>query len=148
MRARKVVLCAGSHVDRLGQRAFLLKTWGYTVVTAATAKEALASLEVLAKGITGQVDLLCIDLPLADLTSEILGEARRAHPGLRTIIVSNHFEYYDAYGADVMLSKGSNSAAELLERIRVLVARKRGPKKKPVARALPPFGSKSKGRAA
>jgi two-component system response regulator CpxR len=144
MRPRKVVLCAGSNPDRLGERAFLLKIWGYTVITAATAIEALASLESL---LPGQLDLLCLDLPLDNLTPEILEQARRVCPELRTLITSNHESaYYRAYCADVLLIRGST--AELIERVRILVARKRGPKKKPVARALPPFGSKSKRRAA
>jgi hypothetical protein len=60
------------------------------------------------------------------------------------MIVSGTVTGYDRAGrADVFLPKGACSPAELLERVRVLVARKRGPRKsvfptsnQPVAAAL------------
>ena len=132
MRARKVVLCAGMNEDRMSRRAFLFATWGYRVAKAATAEEALATLKLLGQEPSGAVDLLCIDLPLEGLTPKILAEAKRRRPLLRTLITSNHSAYYDPYGADVLLTKGNDSPAELLERIRIMVVRKRGPQKKPV----------------
>jgi hypothetical protein len=46
------------------------------------------------------------------------------------MIVSGTVNSFDrACAADVFLPKGACSAAEMIERIRVLVARKRGPKK-------------------
>jgi hypothetical protein len=60
------------------------------------------------------------------------------------MIISGTVAGYDRAGrADVFLPKGACSPAELLERVRVLVARKRGPRKsvfhlsnQPVAAAL------------
>jgi two-component system response regulator CpxR len=145
MRAPKLILLVGSHLDRMSRRAFLLKTWGYRVTTAATAKEALATLEICGgQGSPNEVDLLLIDLPLMDLTAKILADAKHAHPGLRTLITSNHSAYYDPYGADVLLTTYGDSPARLLEQIRILVARKRGPHKKPPPIPLPLFGSKSR----
>lgn len=52
------------------------------------------------------------------------------HPGLPAMIVSGTVNAADrAVQADVFLPKGACSPAEMIERIRVLVARKRGPKK-------------------
>jgi hypothetical protein len=52
------------------------------------------------------------------------------HPQLPALIVSGTVTAYDRAGrADVFLPKGACSPAELLERVRILVARKRGPKK-------------------
>jgi hypothetical protein len=46
------------------------------------------------------------------------------------MIISGTVTGYDRAGrADVFLPKGACSPAELLERVRVLVARKRGPRK-------------------
>ena len=46
------------------------------------------------------------------------------------MIISGTVSAFDrAVSADVFLPKGASSPAEMMERIRVLVARKRGPKK-------------------
>jgi two-component system, OmpR family, response regulator CpxR len=55
------------------------------------------------------------------------------------MIVSGTVNAFDrALHADVFLPKGASSPAEMIERIRVLVARKRGPKK-----AVPPATSRA-----
>jgi hypothetical protein len=52
------------------------------------------------------------------------------------MIVSGTVNAFDrASCADVFLPKGASSPAEMIERIRVLVARKRGPKKAHYAQA-------------
>jgi hypothetical protein len=56
--------------------------------------------------------------------------AKQLHPALPSMIVSGTIASFDrACSADVFLPKGVSSPAEMIERIRVLVARKRGPKK-------------------
>ena len=135
MRPKKVILCVGADESRLSQRVFLLKTCGYCALTATTAKEALA---ILSARLPGVVDLIVADLPLEDLDAEIFVQAKRMDPQLHPLATSNHSAWYDPLGADVLLRKGSDSPAELLERIRVLVVRKRGPKKKVLRTALEP----------
>jgi hypothetical protein len=50
------------------------------------------------------------------------------------MLVSGTVVAFDrACSADVFLPKGASSPAEMIERIRVLVARKRGPKKAHIA---------------
>ena len=62
-------------------------------------------------------------MPLLDLRQQL-------QPALPAMIVSGSVSAYDrAVRADVFLPKGACSPAELLERVRILVARKRGPKK-------------------
>jgi DNA-binding response OmpR family regulator len=62
--------------------------------------------------------------------NELVRRAKQMHPTLPTLIVSGTVTNYDrALAADAFLPKGAGSPSELLERIRVLVARKRGPKK-------------------
>ena len=54
------------------------------------------------------------------------------------MIVSGTVNAFDrAVHADVFLPKGASSPAEMIERIRVLVARKRGPKKASAAQLAP-----------
>ena len=62
--------------------------------------------------------------------NELVRRAKQLHPGLPAMIVSGTVNAFDrALHADVFLPKGASSPAEMIERIRVLVARKRGPKK-------------------
>jgi two-component system response regulator CpxR len=72
-------------------------------------------------------------MPLMD-GNELVRRAKQLHPTLPAMIVSGTVAAYDRAGrADVFLPKGACSPAELLERVRVLVARKRGPRKASVA---------------
>ena len=58
------------------------------------------------------------------------------HTGLPTMIVSGTVHAAErATAADVFLPKGASSAAEMVERVRVLVSRRRGPKR--MAEAAP-----------
>ena len=77
--------------------------------------------------------------------AEVLRQAKRLLPSLRTLLLCHHTEVeYDRAVADVILPPEAGRA-ELLERAKILCIRKRGPTKKPPARPLPPFGSKSDG---
>jgi CheY-like chemotaxis protein len=76
--------------------------------------------------------------------NELVRRAKELHPGLPAMIVSGTVNAFDrALHADVFLPKGASSPAEMIERIRVLVARKRGPKKSTI-----PASTKSAGQAA
>jgi CheY-like chemotaxis protein len=62
--------------------------------------------------------------------NELIRRAKQLHPGLPAMIVSGTVTAFDrACYADVFLPKGVSSPAEVLEKVRVMVARKRGPKK-------------------
>ena len=57
--------------------------------------------------------------------NELVRRAKDMHPQLPALIVSGTVTAYDRAGrADVFLPKGACSPAELLERVRILVARK------------------------
>jgi CheY-like chemotaxis protein len=128
MRPKKSILCVESNEQILSVRTFLLETRGYRVLSATTAQEAL---EILERTLPGTIDLLLTDLLLPQMDgNELVRRARQLHPALPTMIVSGTVTSYDrALAADAFLPKGASTPAELLERIRVLVARKRGPKK-------------------
>ena len=128
MRPKKVILCVDSNEQTLAVRTFLLETRGYRVVSAMDAQSALEQLEGFEQG---TVDLLLSDLLLTGMDgNELVRRAKDMHPLLPTLIVSGTVTSYDrALAADAFLPKGASSPAELLDRIRVLVARKRGPKK-------------------
>ena len=132
MRPKKVILCVDDNETTLSVRTFLLETRGYRVLTATTAQQALEILErSCTNGGPGCLDLLIADLLLPGMDgNELVRRAKQMHPMLPTLIVSGTVASFDrALAADAFLPKGASSAVELLDRIRVLVARKRGPKK-------------------
>lgn len=128
MRPRKVILCVDDNEQTLAVRKFLLETRGYRVLTAACAQHALEMLETPE---TGSVDLLLCDLIMPHVDgSELVRRARAVRPGIPTLMISGTIAQFDRGSeADAFLPKGACSAVELLERVRILVARKRGPKK-------------------
>jgi CheY-like chemotaxis protein len=137
MRPKKVVWVVDDNDAVLSCRCFLLETRGYRVVKFTSPAAALAT---LANARPGSVDLLLSDLLMPEMDgNELVFRAKQLHPGLPTMIVSGTVESYDLAGqADVFLPKGACTPAEMLERVRILVARKRGPKGlRPVLDALP-----------
>lgn len=132
MRPKKTILCVDDNEQVLSVRSFLLETRGYRVISRTNPQEAL---ELISNAVPGSIDLLLCDLVMPGMDgNELVRRAKHLHPTLPAMIVSGAVATYDRAGrADVFLPKGAASAAELLERIRVLVARKRGPRK-----ALPP----------
>ena len=128
MRPKKTILCVDDNEQVLSVRTFLLETRGYRVIPALSSQQAL---EVVEQSLPGSVDLLLCDLLMPQMDgNELVRRAKQLHPGLPAMIVSGTVNAFDrASCADVFLPKGASSPAEMIERIRVLVARKRGPKK-------------------
>jgi two-component system, OmpR family, response regulator CpxR len=128
MRPKKTILCVDDNEQVLSVRTFLLETRGYRVIGALSAPQAL---EIVEQSLPGSLDLLLCDLIMPQMDgNELVRRAKQLHPGLPAMIVSGTVNAFDrAVHADVFLPKGASSAAEMIERIRVLVARKRGPKK-------------------
>jgi CheY-like chemotaxis protein len=133
LRPKKTILCVDDNEQVLSVRTFLLETRGYNVITASNAQEALGFIQ---RSLPGALDLLLCDLLMPQMDgNELVRRAKQLHPGLPAMIVSGTVNAADrAICADVFLPKGACSPAEMMERIRVLVARKRGPKK---AQAVP-----------
>ena len=128
MRPKKTIVCVDDNEHVLSVRTFLLETRGYRVIALTNPHEAL---EVIARSLPGSLDLLLADLMMAQMDgNELVRRAKNLHPQLPALIVSGTVTAYDRAGqADVFLPKGACTPAELLERVRILVARKRGPKK-------------------
>ncbi len=128
MRPKKTILCVDDNEQVLSVRTFLLETRGYRIIATRNAQEAL---EVLKQSLPGTLDLVLCDLLMPQMDgNELVRRAKQLHPGLPAMIVSGTVNAFDrALYADVFLPKGASSPAEMIERIRVLVARKRGPKK-------------------
>jgi len=135
MRPRKTIVCVEDNEQVLSVRKFFLETRGFRVLAMSTAAEAL---EYLRGAMPGSVDLLLADLIMPQMDgNELVRRAKQVHPGLPTMLVSGTVSNFDrASAADAFLPKGASTAAEMLDRIRILVARKRGPKKHVVAASV------------
>ena len=111
----------------------MLETRGYRVLAYTDAQQAM---ERFAQG---GVDLVLTDLIMPGIDGSKLIENVKFHsPGTPAILVSGKVKIYERdTGADVFLAKGMYAPADLLERIRLLLVRKRGPKRA-LARTHPP----------
>jgi len=128
MRPKKTILCVDDNEQILSVRTFLLETRGYRVIAVDNPHHAL---ETISTSLPGTLDLLLCDLIMPQMDgNELVRRAKEIHPGLPAMIISGTVTGYDRAGrADAFLPKGACSPAEVLERVRILVARKRGPRK-------------------
>lgn len=134
MRAKKTILCIDDNEQSLSVRKFMLETRGYSVVACSNGQDALNAFN------KGGIDLILSDLMMPDLDgAELVKRMKHRAPTIPAIIFSGKIKIYDKdMQADVFLPKGMYAPTELLERIRVLLVRKRGPKKAVVHASIPP----------
>jgi two-component system, OmpR family, response regulator CpxR len=143
MRPKKTILCVDDNEQVLSVRKFLLETRGYRVATARSAEEAIERFR------QGGIDLVLGDLVMPQMDgNEMVRRMKDISPEVPMILISGSVRNFDrANRADAFLPKGASSPVEMLERIRVMIARKRGPRKvlRPVfaASEAPAFDSVS-----
>ena len=126
MRPKKTILCVDHNEQALAVRKFMLETRGYRVLTALSGYDALEIFHVLAESILVLSDLV---MPQMD-GNEMVRRMKELSPEVPTILVSGTVKAFErANRADAFLPKGACTPAEVLERIRVMIARKRGPKR-------------------
>jgi CheY-like chemotaxis protein len=125
MRPRKVILCVDSNEQALSVRKFLLETRGYRAVGVLHAQAALERFEA------GGVDMVLSDLTIPGMDgNEMIRRMKQQAPEVPMLLLSGTVKDFSrADAADAFLPKGANNSLELLERIRVLMVRKRGPKR-------------------
>lgn len=125
MRPKKVILCVDDNDQVLSVRKFVLETRGYRVLTANTAEQALELYD------HGKVDLVIADLIMPKCSGDdLISRLKEIAPWVPAVLVSGSIKQCDPTSrADAFLPKGGCSPQELLERVRVLLVRKRGPKK-------------------
>jgi len=124
MKAKKTILCVDDHEQSLSIRKLILETRGYRVIDCTSGEQALAAFSGSA------VDLVLTDLVMPGMSgNDLVTRIKQLSPATPVILFSGQVKMYDQDTlADVFLPKGMFSPAELLERIRVLLVRKRGPK--------------------
>ncbi len=125
MKPKRTILCVDDNEQSLSIRKVMLETRGYRVVACA---EARCALEEFRKG---GVDLVLSDLVMPNMDgTELIREIKALSPHTPAILFSGKIRVYERETqADVFLPKGMYAPAELLERIRLLLVRKRGPKR-------------------
>lgn len=125
MRPKKVILCIDDNDQALSVRKFVLETRGYRVLTAKNAEQAIELYDC------GRVDLVISDLVMPHCNgNDLIMQLKEIAPWVPAVLVSGSIKQFDpTTRADAFLPKGASSPQELLERVRVLLVRKRGPKK-------------------
>jgi two-component system, OmpR family, response regulator CpxR len=125
MRPKKVILCVDDNDQALSVRKFVLEARGYRVLTAKTAEEAIELYD------RGRVDLVITDLVMPHCNgNDLIMQLKEIASWVPAVLVSGSIKQFDpTTRADAFLPKGACSPQELLERVRVLLVRKRGPKK-------------------
>jgi two-component system, OmpR family, response regulator CpxR len=125
MKPKKTILCVDDNEQALSIRKVMLETRGYRVLAFNNGEQALEAFR------RGGVDLVLSDLMMPGIDgSRLIEEVKKASPQTPAVLISGRIKIYERENvADVFLPKGSYEPAELLERIRLLLVRKRGPKR-------------------
>jgi two-component system, OmpR family, response regulator CpxR len=125
MKPKRTILCVDDNEQSLSIRKILLETRGYRVLAFSSGAEALERFK------RGGVDLVLTDLIMPGFDgTKLIEEVKALSPETPTILLSGKIRIYDRETrADVFLPKGMYAPVELLERIRLLLVRKRGPKR-------------------
>ena|ERR1035437_632903 len=124
MKVKKTILCVDDHEQSLSIRKLMLETRGYRVIVCTTGAEAT---EIFRRG---GIDLVLTDLMMPGMDGDELARyVKQVSPKTPVILFSGKVRFYDqTTQADVFLPKGMYAPIEVLERIRLLLIRKRGPK--------------------
>ena len=125
MKPKRTILCVDDNEQSLSIRKVLLETRGYRVLVFTSGQEALDRFR------KGGVDLVLTDLIMPGVDgSKLIDEIKNLSPQTPTILLSGKVKIYSHdTKADVFLPKGMYTPADLLEHIRLLLVRKRGPKR-------------------
>lgn len=112
----------------------MLETRGYRVAGYARGEEALKRFR------EGGIDLVITDVAMPGLDGpQLIAAIKTLSPQTPAILISSRVRVYNHDSqADVFLAKGMYAPADLLERIRQLLVRKRGPKRPHQRLSSPP----------
>ena len=125
MKPKKTILCVDDNEQALSIRKVMLETRGYRVLAYNSGEQALEAFR------RGGVDLVLTDLIMPGVDgSRLIEEIKNLSPQTPAVLISGRTKIYERQTlADVFLPKGMYEPADLLERIRLLLVRKRGPKR-------------------
>jgi two-component system response regulator CpxR len=124
MTVKKTILCVDDE-QSLSIQKVTLQTRGYRVLTCNTAAEAI---DILA---LGGADLVLSNVNLPDAPATYLvGRIKALSPEIPVVLLCAQTRaLHPDVPVDLLMRKGSYAPAELLERIRLLLMKRRGPRR-------------------
>jgi len=125
MRPKKVILCVDDNEQELSVLKFMLTTNGYKVVAATNGQEAVGAFQ------TNQVDLVLADFNMQPMKGDQLVHRLKAiasHVPM-ILLADSQTTGGEIHVADALIAKKNCPPQDLLERIKIMSARKRGPRK-------------------
>ncbi len=133
MRPKKIILCVDDNEQELSVLKFMLATNGYRVVSANNGQDAIGIFADTA------VDLVLSDFAMPQMNGDqLVSRLKQIASHVPMILLGDPQKMGDhLHGADALLAKKNCSPQELLERIKVMSARKRGPRKGSTRVAVP-----------
>jgi two-component system, OmpR family, response regulator CpxR len=125
MRPKKIILCVDDNEQDLSVLKFMLMTNGYKVVSAVNGQEAIGAFA------EHQVDLVLADHGLPQMNGgQLVDRLKQMAPHVPMILLGDLQRMSsDVHAADALLAKKGCTPQELLERVKVMCTRKRGPRK-------------------
>ena len=125
MKPKRTILCVDDNEQTLSYRKIVLETRGYRVASFSSGDEALARFAA------GGVDLVIADMTMPGMDGpQLIAKIKNISASTPAILISSKVRVYEHDSqADVFLTKGMYAPADLLERVRQLLVRKRGPKR-------------------
>jgi two-component system, OmpR family, response regulator CpxR len=125
MKPKRTILCVDDNELSLSIRKVMLETRGYRVLAETDASSALETFK------KGGIDLVLTDLVMPGMDgTDLIAAVKAISATTPAILFSGKIRVYERETqADVFLPKGMYAPVELLERIRLLLIRKRGPKR-------------------
>jgi CheY-like chemotaxis protein len=126
MRPKKVLLCVDDNEQELSVTKFMLETNGYRVLAATNGQEAIA---IFASA--PQIDLVLADASMPQMSGgQLVERLKRMRSYVPMMLLGDgQTASAELHVADAMIARKNCSTQELLERIKVMSARKRGPRK-------------------
>jgi len=124
MKPKRTILCVDEDERSLSIHKVMLETRGYRVVACSKPELALEAMKI------GGIDLLIADLPMPRPGGvRLVDQLKSISPSTPAIVFKGpSVAGPDGMLADILLSKSSCSAAQLLDHVRMALVRKRGPK--------------------
>ena len=125
MRPKKIILCVDDNEQDLSVLKFLLNTNGYRVVSASNGQEAIGIFADTA------VDLVLSDFSMPQMNGDqLVRSLKQIASHIPMILLADPQKMGDQmHAADAVLAKKQCSPEELLTRVKLMSARKRGPRK-------------------
>jgi CheY-like chemotaxis protein len=125
MRPKKVILCVDDNEQDLSVLKFMLTTNGYRVLSATTGQEALGIFQ------ENLIDLVLVDFAMPQMNGDqLVSKLKQIASHVPMMLLGDPLKMNgQIHAADALVAKKTCSSQELLERIKVMSARKRGPRK-------------------